>query len=54
MMDHVSPISDLVFSEDDSKLFTCALDGAIYEWAVGVSGRVREFVFKGTPGTIAS
>jgi WD40 repeat protein len=47
--DHKASINDLVFSSDDSQIFTCSVDGSIYSWKTFGSERTGEFVDKGTP-----
>ena len=51
LMDHLSPINDVVFSHDDSKLYTCSLDGYIYEWSLTDRQRVGEYSFRNIPIT---
>ena len=36
----------MVWSSDDSKLVSCGMDGALYEWDTYTSKRVGEFVLK--------
>lgn len=51
--DHIANITDLTFSKDDLKLFSCAADGAVYEWSVNRqnANRVNDFVMRGVPAT---
>ena len=48
MVDHSHAITDLVFSADDHTIYTCSVDGAVYEWSVGCCTRKAEYVFKGS------
>jgi hypothetical protein len=51
MMDHVGNINDVAFSPDDQRMFTCSLDGYIYEWDVLAGNRVAEHSFPKIPVT---
>lgn len=48
LTDHKAPIIDLVFSADDSKVFTSAADGTVYSWFTFGSSRDGEFIAKGS------
>ncbi|PAA67586.1 hypothetical protein BOX15_Mlig006712g2, partial [Macrostomum lignano] len=43
---HNGKIKGLVWSNDDSKLVSCGMDGAVYEWEVATGKRLREHVLK--------
>ena len=47
--DHTAAITELVFSADDTGIFTSGLDGAVYQYSVGVSTRQGEYIYKGLP-----
>jgi WD40 repeat protein len=47
--DHKANINDLIFSSDDSQIFTCSADGSVYSWMTFRSERTGEFVEKGVP-----
>ena len=51
--DHMANITDITFANDDRTLYTCAADGAVYEWAVGRSTVAREsdYVMKNVVAT---
>ncbi len=49
LTDHKATISDLVFSHDDSKLYTSSLDGTVYSWNTFGSSRTGEYIEKGVP-----
>jgi hypothetical protein len=51
MCDHVSPISDLVFLQDDTEIITSSTDGSVYSWKVGATSRNKEYVQKGVAAT---
>ena len=36
----------MVWSPDDTRLFSCGMDGAVYEWEVATSKRLHEAVLK--------
>ncbi len=39
-------VRQLVWSPDDTRLFSCGMDGAVYEWEVATSKRLHEAVLK--------
>ena len=47
--DHKAQINDIIFSSDDSEIFTCSVDGSIYSWRTAISERTGEFIEKGVP-----
>lgn len=51
MTDHVAYITDIAFSRDDDKIYTCAADGAAYEWNISrqTTGRCHDYLMKGMP-----
>jgi WD40 repeat protein len=51
--DHIATVTDLTFTRDDLKLFSCALDGTVYEWNIDrtSTGRVNDYVMRGVPAT---
>ena len=51
VVDHTIAITDIAFSNDDTRLYTCALDGCIYEWRIGHPSRIGEYVYRGLPFT---
>jgi len=48
MTDHHAAITDLVFSHDDSKVFTSSSDGQVFEWTVSKDTlrRDKDFILK--------
>jgi WD40 repeat protein len=47
MTDHSANINDIVWSTDDSYLFTCANDGSVYSWKVFGTRRDADYISKG-------
>lgn len=43
---HNGKVKSLVWSSDDSKIVSCGLDGAVYEWETFTGKRVGESVLK--------
>ncbi|CAF1015427.1 unnamed protein product, partial [Adineta ricciae] len=43
---HNGKVRQLVWSPDDARLFSCGMDGAVYEWEVTTSKRLHEAVLK--------
>ncbi len=43
----LSQVRCILWSQDDSRLISCSLDGAIYEWNVQACKRENESVLKG-------
>ncbi|CAF3648658.1 unnamed protein product, partial [Adineta steineri] len=43
---HNGKVRQLVWSPDDARLFSCGMDGAVYEWEVSTSKRLHEAVLK--------
>ncbi|CAF3187836.1 unnamed protein product, partial [Rotaria sp. Silwood2] len=43
---HNGKVRQLVWSPDDTRLFSCGMDGAVYEWEVATSKRLHEAVLK--------
>ena len=51
IVDHTIAITDIAFSNDDTKVYTSSLDGCLYEWRIGHGSRVGEYVYRGIPIT---
>ena len=47
LCDHVQAITDIMFSDDDSHVYTTANDGSVYSWIVGGTNRDKEYTYKG-------
>ena len=43
---HNGKVRQLVWSPDDTRLFSCGMDGAVYEWEVATAKRLHEAVLK--------
>ncbi|CAF3835653.1 unnamed protein product [Rotaria sordida] len=43
---HNGKVRQLIWSPDDTRLFSCGMDGAVYEWEVATSKRLHEAVLK--------
>lgn len=43
---HNGKVRQLIWSPDDTRLFSCGMDGAVYEWEVSTSKRLHEAVLK--------
>ena len=46
IVDHTSPITDLVFTQDDSRIITTSLEGTVYESKIGDTTRCGEYIYK--------
>jgi hypothetical protein len=51
LSDHMSPITDITFFENDKKIITTSSDGAVYSWQIGATTRSKEFICKGIAAT---
>jgi WD40 repeat protein len=49
LTEHSAVVTDLTFAANDSKLYSTAMDGSVYEWEVGRDSRISDFVVKGIP-----
>lgn len=49
LTEHTAFITDFAFSKDDSKFFTSAADGSVYEWTMGRVNRDSEYCMKNVP-----
>lgn len=47
-------VRNLVWSADDSRLVSCSMDGAVYEWNVQAAKREKECVLKSCSYTSVS
>lgn len=56
LTDHMSNITDITFTKDDRNVYTCAADGAVYEWTVSKTtvSRDNDFVMKNVGATCIS
>ena len=43
---HNGKVRAVVWSTDDSKIVSCGMDGAVYEWDTATTKRVGEYVLK--------
>ena len=43
---HNGKVKSIVWSADDSKIVSCGMDGAVYEWETATGKRVGESVLK--------
>ena len=46
LMDHTSPITDITFSHDDTRIYSSSVDGAVYSWKVGATERSSDYTSK--------
>lgn len=51
LSDHTTPIVDLVFSHDDTRIYTSGNDGSVYSWKLGAKSRETDFYLKGLVAT---
>ena len=51
---HNGKVRSIVWSQDDSKIISCGVDGAVYEWSVYTSKREGESVLKTCSYTCAA
>ena len=51
---HNGKVRSIVWSQDDGKIISCGVDGAVYEWSVYTSKREGESVLKTCSYTCAA